>query len=67
MSKIKILLLKIALTKKERQFIFSGLMSGEERYRDRYNDIHCESYKSEVLKNNIPKLVKIKEMFEQTI
>lgn len=67
MSKLKILLLKIVLTKKERQFIFSGLMSGEERYIDRYNDIHCESYHSEILKNNIPKLVKIKEMFEQTI
>jgi hypothetical protein len=66
-DKFKILLLKLALTKKERQFISSGLISGEERYRDRYNDIKCESYKSKILKNNIPKLVRIREIFEQTI
>ena len=67
MNKLKILLLKLALTKKERQFISSGLISGEERYRDRYNDANCESYKSEILKNNIPKLIEIRELFEQTI
>jgi len=67
MKKLKILLLKLALTKEERQFAYSALRSGEERYRDRYNNINCDSYHSEELKRNIPKLAKIIDLFRQTI
>lgn len=67
MKKLKILLLKFALTKEERQFVCSALRSAEERYRERYNDINCESYKSIELAKNIPKLTNIIALFYQTL
>jgi len=56
---IKKALLKLILTKQEYNFIQSSLRTAKEEYIRRYNDIHSDSYHSEPLKRNIPKLIEI--------
>jgi hypothetical protein len=64
MKRLRLFILKISLTKEEIRFIDSALYTAEQTYKNNYNNIKSASYQSPILQINIPKLVRIREMFD---